>query len=158
MCYFWDEFKIHSTDVYHRYITSDLSLACEIVLNSNKILAIKDITNVPKAPPTYTTATRLAKPLSLPKQSSGYVYCVAPSRPDVNIMKVGHWKSSLDKLERRYITYYGKDLILHTRFVPDCRQLEYDTLSHFHDNRLSGELFPKTCWAPIVEHISQANV
>ncbi len=68
-------------------------------------------------------------------------------------MKVGHWKSAIDKLEKRYITYYGKDLILHTRTVSDCRSVESDMLLKFHKHRLSGELFPKTQWRPIVEYI-----
>lgn len=33
VCYFWDDFKIHASDVYHRYVTNDISLAVEIIEN-----------------------------------------------------------------------------------------------------------------------------
>lgn len=33
VCYFWSDFKVHATDVYHRYVTSDVTLAVEIVEN-----------------------------------------------------------------------------------------------------------------------------
>ena len=36
VCFFWDEFKIHATDVYHRYIINDLTLAVEIVENNSE--------------------------------------------------------------------------------------------------------------------------
>lgn len=88
---------------------------------------------------------------TLPKQASGYVYCVAGE--GVNIMKVGHWKSSLIHLEKRYKTYYGENLKLHARTVQDCRLSETCLLSHFKENSFSRELFPINQWAYIVEYI-----
>ncbi len=172
ICYFWDEFKIHATDVYHRYITSDISLACEIIDNAidntlrettNKpSTTIPSCTRISHHPPssyhntTFVRADALkTRILALPKQSTGYVYCVAPAG-NIDLMKVGHWKSTLENLERRYITYYGKDLMLHTRTVSDCRRVESDILAAFHDDRLSGELFPKSHWQPIVAYIDGA--
>ena len=34
VCYFWDDFKIHANDVYHRYITNDVTVALEVLDNA----------------------------------------------------------------------------------------------------------------------------
>ena len=33
VCYFWDDFRIHANDIYHRYITNDVNLAIEVAEN-----------------------------------------------------------------------------------------------------------------------------
>lgn len=88
---------------------------------------------------------------TLPKQASGYVYCVAGE--GVNIMKVGHWKSALVHLEKRYKTYYGENLKLHARTVGDCRLSEKRILDEFKENSFGRELFHIGQWASIVKYI-----
>ena len=92
----------------------------------------------------------------LPKQSRGYVYCVRPGR-NIDIMKIGHWKSNLHFLEKRYKTYYGKDLSIHAKMVRNCRETEKEILDTFKENKLSGELFPRRCWGDIVKFIDNAS-
>ena len=48
MCYFWAEFQIHASDLYHRYITRDVSLAIEVAENvgSTAVMTIQDIDGV----------------------------------------------------------------------------------------------------------------
>ena len=47
VCYFWTEFQVHAADLYHRYITRDISLAIEVGENvGSTALTIQDIDGV----------------------------------------------------------------------------------------------------------------
>lgn len=70
-------------------------------------------------------------------------------------MKVGHWKADLKSLQKRYITYYGKDLVLHARKVPDCREVEKRIIYTFKENKISGELLLGSCWKDVIEFIDK---
>lgn len=47
VCYFWTEFQVHAADLYHRYITRDVSLAIEVGENVGATtLTVQDIDGV----------------------------------------------------------------------------------------------------------------
>ena len=47
ICYFWPEFQIHAADIYHRYITRDVSLVVEVGENVGATtLTVQDIDGV----------------------------------------------------------------------------------------------------------------
>ena len=103
-----------------------------------------------------TTAKR-AKPDNSAR-TRGFVYCIAPARNDVNLMKVGYWTGTLPNLFRRYATYYGEDLQLHVNKVDNCRLHEQKILSKFSPFKLSGELFDRTHWPQIVAAIDHIEM
>ena len=78
----------------------------------------------------------------------GYVYCVTSH--NINIIKIGFWRSSLLSLHSRYLTYYGKKQIIHTVLTKDARTLEKLTHKFFSKNCIEGELFDPNNWSDYV--------
>jgi DNA-directed RNA polymerase subunit RPC12/RpoP len=57
--------------------------------------------------------------------------------------KIGFWRSSLDGLRSRYITYYGDDVRIFYRYTTHARKLESMIHTHFEHMRITREIFKK---------------
>lgn len=86
------------------------------------------------------------------QSKAGLIYLV--TSPYMDIVKLGRWRGSVEDLHKRYKTYYGKQLELHTTCVDDCCQAEMDMLDAFVSDRASGELFNKEAMPTILRWLS----
>ena len=73
--------------------------------------------------------------------SLGYVYIIKSD--NINMLKIGFWKSSLSSLKSRYITYYGKNLTLLYAKTNNAPLFESAIHSRFKKYNISNELFIK---------------
>lgn len=155
VCYFWTEFQIHATDTYYRYITRDVALAIEVMENCDvRPFSTHNDENIRPTGKRPYEDTEPPLQRKLPKQASGYVYCVTSEF--VNHVKVGYWKADINNLYRRYNTYYHNPIFT-TNKVEDCRSAEAVILSHFQAHILSGELVEKPQWESIIKFIGELN-
>ncbi len=83
----------------------------------------------------------------------GNMYCVTSS--NINVIKIGFWRSSLSSLHSRYLTYYGKKEIVHTVLTKDAHALEKLTHEFFSENCIEGELFDPNNWSDYVSFLEK---
>ncbi len=95
--------------------------------------------------------TVIKPPVIKQKPAQGYLYCL--SGDGMNIMKIGHWRGTINSLEARYQTYYGKSLRIHTRQMLDCRSAEQKALLHFGKSTFGGEIYPISQWIEVIQFI-----
>ena len=62
------------------------------------------------------------------------------------MVKIGKWGADLDTLRKRYLTFYGPQLLLTTAAVDDMKTCEDTLHCVFSPFALGGELFDKKCW------------
>lgn len=78
------------------------------------------------------------------RERGGLVYAATSDRTD--LVKIGRWRGTLEKLHTRYKTVYGKTLQIRWKRVEDCVTEELILHKRFAKYRESGELFDKR-WA-----------
>ena len=82
----------------------------------------------------------------------GYVYCITTYLN--NYVKIGYWKSSIDNLKARYITYYGDDIELYYVYTYNPHILEQNCHKFFKCYCISNELFKKEFLSKYIEFIN----
>ena len=82
----------------------------------------------------------------------GYVYCITTYLN--NYVKIGYWKSSIDNLKARYITYYGDDIELYYVYTYNPYVLEQNCHKFFKCYCISNELFKKEFLSKYIEFIN----
>jgi hypothetical protein len=87
------------------------------------------------------------------KSKIGYTYCIT-SR-NINVVKIGFWRSSLQSLRARYTTYFGKNLIIFIVLTKDARALEKKCHEYFVDNCIEGELFEPEYWSDYISFLEE---
>jgi hypothetical protein len=75
------------------------------------------------------------------KSKIGYTYCI--TSPNTNYIKIGYWRSSIDSLNQRYITYYGSNLELFYVKTFDAPELEKKCHIYFKNRHIENELYDK---------------
>ncbi len=85
------------------------------------------------------------------KNKIGYVYIVSSNLLDAN--KLGMWRSNIESLHSRYITYYGKNVHIDCFLTADARSLESKIHKHFKKYRITNELFDKLHYDKYVDFI-----
>lgn len=86
----------------------------------------------------------------------GYVYCV--SSPQLNAIKIGFWRSSIESLKRRYITSYGENIDLYTVYSNNAKKLEKVVFKYFKNNKITNELYEKKYLKKYIKYIKKNNI
>jgi hypothetical protein len=83
--------------------------------------------------------------------NTGYVYIVSSAL--LQAVKIGMWRSNIESLYSRYITYYGKDVHIDYFLTSNVRELENKIHTYFNDNRITNELFDNKRYNEYIEFI-----
>lgn len=75
------------------------------------------------------------------RKKVGYVYCVESS--NVDVIKIGCWRGSINRLRQRYHTYYGDKINVYYFYTKDPRKLENECHKYFDEYKICYELFRK---------------
>ena len=81
----------------------------------------------------------------------GFVYCAYSKL--LNGVKIGFWRSSIETLKSRYVTYYGNDVKLEYVETFKPKKLENKTHKKFKNKNISNELFDKKYLSEYVYYI-----
>lgn len=113
------------------------------VVNSTKIYRSFDIILIHNWLLQFNVTKYISEYIIVPSNTTiyGYTYCV--SSPMINGAKIGYWNGSINSLKSRYVTYYGKNIELHTFPMRNPHKIEKKFIKKFAKYRISGELFDK---------------
>ena len=85
------------------------------------------------------------------KNNIGYVYII--SSDILNFVKIGMWRSSIEGLYSRYITYYGKNIEVDYFLTKNAFFLEKQIHKNFKEYNITNELFEKVYYNEYVNYI-----
>ena len=71
----------------------------------------------------------------------GFIYIVSSNLLDA--VKIGMWRSNIESLYSRYITYYGKNIHINYFLTNDVKELENKIHKFFIKYKITNELFDK---------------
>jgi len=84
----------------------------------------------------------------------GYVYIIdSPLMTDT--VKIGFWRSNIDSLYSRYITYYGKDIEIMYFQCDNAPLMECKVFKKFGECNVTQELFVKTHKQEYIEYLTK---